>query len=111
MMVLELQLVNYERLGLPHSLRKGFASQLTKHGVEKGRIAWIGRWKLPDAIYIYISYDELCEKKTTRYFFHRKNNTEYEFDFDNEEYMYFMNSHTTSRKGSIDWLKTFEQDL
>ncbi len=81
------------------------------HGVEKGRIAWIGRWNLPEAIYIYISYDELCEANTTKYFFHRKNKSSYEFDFDAEEYNYFMHQHTTTdRKGSINWLETFEKD-
>ncbi len=99
--------IDWERLGLPHALRKGFASQLTKHGVDKGIIAWIGRWKLPEAIYIYISYEEYGQTLITKYYFKAKSSRSYEYDFDEAEYKYFMKTQTTPKRKGFDWSKAF----
>ncbi len=91
--------LKWERLALPHGLRKGYASQMTRHGVDKGWIAFAARWKLPESIYIYLSLNEFDLMNMTQYYFHAKTTNKYEYDFDEAEYRYFMNNVYNRRKG------------
>ncbi len=105
--------MNAERLALPHSLRKGFASQLTRNGVEKGLIAFAGRWKLPESFYIYVSHVEQDMDKLAYFYFHAPNNVAaYEYDFDQLEYQYYIQKCEDFNRLGIDpdWTKIFNDD-
>ncbi len=74
------------RLELPHSARKGFASQLSRCGVSAGKIAFAGRWYLPQSLYIYITFQK-HELVTLAYSYFRNEATHkgLTYDFDKAE--------------------------
>ncbi len=99
-------LINYvgffqaDRLQKPHSLRKGFASQLSRLGVERGLIAWVGRWKLKDSLYIYVNYAEGDMVKLSYIYFNAKQDIRFrydkQFDFDKEESDFLLDHYRNS---------------
>lgn len=52
----EVGFIDADRLALPHSARKGFASQLVRKGVNQSKIAFAARWYLKHAMFRYLTY-------------------------------------------------------
>ena len=78
-----------DRISLPHACRKGFASWLTQLGLPPGLIAYIARWKLPQAYYCYIIYYQHDMIAIANKYFNAKPITN-SIDFDEKEGLYLM---------------------
>ncbi len=111
--------IHAQRLGMTHALRKRFCSQLSRHGVARGLIAYAGRWKLPEAMYIYATYQEEEMTNLVALYFRPPNNPNaipYSYDFDAAETQYYIRTNTPfgqrlgidSPLSNVDWTNVFK---
>ena len=80
---------NIDRISRPHALRKGFASWCTRIGLPPGFIAYVGRWILPHAYYIYVTYYQQDMIKIADYYFN-KSAVNAATDLDDKESLYLI---------------------
>jgi len=87
-----------------HGLRKGFATSLTRRGVEQSLIALIGRWRLQGAIHSYILHKQMDMLPITRTLWYGQKFTNVLIDYDLEERKVFdkiVNTYKNENKSQL----------